>query len=501
MSGSTSNNNIIGSGSDVIVLQIAEDQADGQDAQFTVNVDGQQIGGVQTVTASQSAGQTETFTFEGNYAPGTQDIAVTFGNNFIYPGTTGDRNLYVDGVTYDGQTISTTTAAIYNSPLVPPTSTVGSMYGNVVYTVNDTTAIPAGAPPNPTVSPAPVSVGTGADTLVLNMAEDPYQGDAQFTVSVDGQQIGGVQTTTAVFDDGQTQEFDVHGNFGAGTHTVSVDFLNDLVGGYYPPGTPDLPPGGPWALDLEDRNLYVMGMSLDGGAPSTDAPWEISSDGTANFTVTAGSNPSATDANSGLFASDGVAATSDNAAIPPGSLTAGSGSGGSSGGMSFLPPPTTPATGTGSGSGTGTSGSGTTVSGTTGSGGGATGTTSGQDTLTINAAGYGVQGVDPQFTVFVDGTQVGGVNTVSATEYDGTSSGGNQAFTFTGDWGAGPHTIGIDYLNNSTTSTGDLANLFVNSIQYDGSTTTEFTQNFSVSNGFLYQDGTKNFTGIAAAHG
>jgi len=200
MSGSTSN--VIGSGSDSLTLNMAEDQALGVDAEFTVNVDGQQIGGVQTVTASQSAGQTEAFTFEGNFAPGTHDITVTFVNNFIYPGLSGDRNLYVDGVTYDGQTVSDTSTPIYQNPLFPPNSADGNNYGNAVFSVNDTTAVPAGASSTPTTTPAPVSVGSGPDTLVLNMAEDPYLGDAQFTVSVDGQQIGGTQTTTAVVAQG-----------------------------------------------------------------------------------------------------------------------------------------------------------------------------------------------------------------------------------------------------------------------------------------------------------
>jgi len=81
---------------------MAEDQAQGEHAQFSVNVDGKQIGGLQTVTASQSSGQTQTFTFNGDWAPGNHNVTVTFANNFIYPEQSGDRNLYVDGVTYDG---------------------------------------------------------------------------------------------------------------------------------------------------------------------------------------------------------------------------------------------------------------------------------------------------------------------------------------------------------------------------------------------------------------
>ena len=330
MSGSTSNNNVIGYGSDSIVLDMSEDQAVGVDAQFTVNVDGQQIGGLQSVSASHAAGQSEQFTFQGDFGQGQHNVTVTFANNFIYPGATADRNLYVNGVKYDGQTVSSSTTPIYQSPFFPPNSTTGNNYGNAIFSVNDTTSIPSGATPQGTTTPGPVSVGSGSDTLILNMAEDPYQGDAQFTVSVDGKQIGGTQTTTAVVEEGQSQEFDVHGNFGGGNHTVTVNYLNDAIGGYYPAGTPGLPPG-QWAIDTTDRNLYVMGMTLNGGSPASGAPWELSSSGSASFSVSSGSNPSA--GSSGQFASDGAAPTSNNAAITSASLASGS--------MSFVTPSST----------------------------------------------------------------------------------------------------------------------------------------------------------------
>jgi hypothetical protein len=331
MSGSTTNGGNINSGSDTITLKMSEDQALGVDAKFTVNVDGQQIGGLQTVTASHAAGQDQTFSFQGDYGPGSHNVIVTFDNNFIYPGVAGDRNLYVDAVTYDGQTVSDSTTPIYETPFFPPNSTEGNVYGNAVFQVNDTTAIPNGVTPQ-TTTPGPVSVGSGSDTLVLNMAEDAYQGDAQFTVSVDGNQIGGTQTTTAFVDQGQQQEFDVHGNFGGGDHTVSVNFLNDQIGAFYPDGTPGLPPG-QWADDTTDRNLYVMGMSLNGGAPASGTPWELSSSGSFSWNVGSGSNPSA-----GAGTSSG---TSDTAAITSGSLN--SNSTGSATGMSFVAPSDTSA--------------------------------------------------------------------------------------------------------------------------------------------------------------
>ncbi|MDR3536078.1 MAG: carbohydrate-binding domain-containing protein [Acetobacteraceae bacterium] len=344
MSGSISNGGTIGSGSDAIVLNMSEDSAAGTDAQFTVNVDGQQIGGRQTVTASHAAGQDETFTFLGNYAPGPHTVTVTFANNFLMPGTSGDRNVYVDGVNYDGQTISSTTTPIYQSPLFPPNSTQGDVWGNAVYSVIDTTAVPAGAPSTPTTTPSAVSVGSGSDTLVLNMAEDAYLGDAQFTVAVDGVQVGGTQTTTASLAEGQQQEFDVHGNWGAGNHTVAVTFTNDAIGAFYP--------GTQLAVDTTDRNLYVMGMTLDGGTAASGAPWELATDGTQDFTVTAGNNTSVGSAGSGssttattgstgtgsTSSSSGTSSsgTSDTATVDSSSL--GSGTTGSGSGMSFVAP-------------------------------------------------------------------------------------------------------------------------------------------------------------------
>lgn len=346
MSGTTNSGNVIGSGSDSIVLNMSEDQAEGQDAQFTVNVDGQQIGGVQTVTASHGAGQEEQFTFLGNFAPGQHDVTVSYLNNLILPGDSGDRNLYVDGVTYDGQTVSDTTTGIYSSAVYPPNSTDGPELGNAVFQVNDTTPVPAGTSSAVTPTVAPVSVGSGPDTLVLNMAEDYYNGDAQFNVTVDGQQIGGTLTTTAHSTSGQYQEFDIHGDFGSGSHTVGVTFLNDAIGGFYP-GTTN-------ANDTVDRNLYILGGSLDGGPPASGIPAEQATDGTTYFTVTAGNNPSATSTNSGLFGTDGVATSANNPAIPIASGGS-SGSGSSTGGSS-----------TGGASASGASDSGSSSSGATG---------------------------------------------------------------------------------------------------------------------------------------
>jgi len=106
----------------------------------------------------------------------------------------------------------------------------------------DTTPVLALPPPA-----VPPSIGSGMDSLVLDVSEDAYQGDAQFTVSIDGRQRGAVQTATASHAYGQAQAFTVKGNFGTSAHTVSVNFINDASGGA-----------------AGDRNLYVTGASING---------------------------------------------------------------------------------------------------------------------------------------------------------------------------------------------------------------------------------------------
>lgn len=312
MSGSTNNAKIIGSGSDTITLLMSQDPdgpagAPGTDGEFTLNVDGQQIGGIQDISALHAAGQDQAFTFAGDFAPGQHQVTVTFVNNNGTPGDkssvgdSGDRNIYVDGVTYDGQSVSNVTTPIYQSPGAPPNLS-SVVPGNAVFTVNDTTAIPDGGSPTAGSQPGPVNAGSGPDTLTLQMAEDPYNGDARFTVSVDGQQVGGTFTTTAVQYEGQQQAFNLSGNWGSGSHSVTVNYLSDSIGATTGDGL---------ALDNQDQNLYVHSVSYD-GVQADGTPLELANDGPETFNIPAG----------------GQAGTSNTASVTSASLSAGSPSSG-----------------------------------------------------------------------------------------------------------------------------------------------------------------------------
>jgi hypothetical protein len=97
----------LGTGSHTAQLLLAEDFYAG-DVQVTISVNGVQLGGVQTVTAQQANSAQELFTLKGNWT-GTPAISVNFMND-AWNGSTGngnDRNLYIDGISYDGVTVST----------------------------------------------------------------------------------------------------------------------------------------------------------------------------------------------------------------------------------------------------------------------------------------------------------------------------------------------------------------------------------------------------------
>ena len=210
-----------GSSPDNLTLSVSEDAWQGN-AQYTVSVDGKQVGGVYTATASHAAGQVTQQTISGSFGKGAHTVGVTFINDAYGGSVTTDRNLYINAAYYDGTQVTPSTIAEFTN-------------GTAAI------AVPASVP-NPNI-------------LTLHMAEDAYQGDAQFTVMIDGKQVGGTQTVTAPNVTGATQAFSFASVLSAGTHDVAISFLNDL-----------------YASPTQDRNLYVAGAELNSSALAA-APW------------------------------------------------------------------------------------------------------------------------------------------------------------------------------------------------------------------------------------
>ena len=223
---------------DTLSLQISEDAWMG-DAQYTVSVDGKQVGGTLTAHTLNTSGAGEQVSLQGNWGAGSHTVAIAFIND-AWGGTAAtDRNLYVKSIGYDGQTDANTSAAEYSN-------------GSVQFSVG-------GA--NPAVAAPP-------DKLVLNLSEDYYQGDAQFSVAIDGKTLTTPQAVTVLHSSGGTEQFVFSGNFGAGNHDVAVSFLNDAYA-----GTP-----------TTDRNLYVGSIGFDGNTFVSGGS-ALYSAGTQHFTV------------------------------------------------------------------------------------------------------------------------------------------------------------------------------------------------------------------------
>jgi hypothetical protein len=223
-----------GSGPDTLILHLSED-AWGGDAQFTLDVDGARIAGPTSVTVSHSSGNAQDFTYQGGFGAGPHTVAVHFIND-AWGGTAAtDRNLYVEGIDFNGQHYAGTAA---NNDAANGSSDPDA----AVMATDGTVSFPdvggASAPP----------AGAGPDTLVLHLSEDAWSGDAQFTLDVDGTQIAGPTSVMVAHSSGGFEDFTYNGNFGAGAHRVAVHFINDAWGG----------------TAAADRNLYVEGIDFNG---------------------------------------------------------------------------------------------------------------------------------------------------------------------------------------------------------------------------------------------
>lgn len=252
-----------------------------------------------------------------------------------------------------------------------------------------TTSTPA------TPTPAPATAPVAAAGLTLHVSGDMWAGGPKFTVAVDGHQVGGVYEVTAEHAAGATQDVTIAGSFTPGAHTVAVTFINDAH------GTPTYDPSSGWHMN--DRNLYVSGLSLGGVDYGVDAMTANSAargcdwldphaavmvdNGTATFGVTLGSQA--------------VPAT-PVAPVPPAASS------------SPVATPPTPAP-----------------------------AALPSDTLSFRVSGDSWMG-GPQFQVAVDGKVLDGLHEVTAAH--GSQSW--QEIAVSGAFGSGPHKVDVSFVND-----------------------------------------------------
>jgi Ca2+-binding RTX toxin-like protein len=209
-----------GQGADTLVLRVAQDAWQG-DAQYAVFVNGVRYGGVLKGFALREQDLTDTVTLRGNWGR-DNTLEVRFLNDAWGGSPDKDRNLHVQGLTLNGEELD---------GMVATRSSNGSLFFSVTEPV----------------APRSFSLGSGPDTLVLKLSQDYWRGDARFTVSVDGQQVGGVFTAAALRTHEQTDTITIRGDWGD-TVTLTVNFLNDSSIGQR----------------TADRNLHLDSVTLNG---------------------------------------------------------------------------------------------------------------------------------------------------------------------------------------------------------------------------------------------
>ena len=240
-------NTTIGFGQNPLVLRVSQDAYLGN-AEYALLLDGIPVDGIQMASTLHGSDQTDIVTIYADLLPGQHSVAVQFLND-RWGGTAGaDRNLYVEGITIDGLMVPGSNASLYTN---------GTRSFDFIES----------GPPTPTN----LNIGalTSPNLLQLRLSEDRYLGDAQYTISVDGQQIDGVQTATALHSLGQQDIRSVLGPFGPGPHVATVSFLNDRWDG----------------TASTDRNLYVEGISID-SMPVPDSHAALRAGGSVDFAFT-----------------------------------------------------------------------------------------------------------------------------------------------------------------------------------------------------------------------
>jgi RHS repeat-associated protein len=330
------------------------------------------------------------------------------------------------------------------------------------------------------------------DTLVVRVSEDAYTGDAQFNVWLDNVLVEGPVTATTLHSTGTFQEFTFNGNWGAGPHTVQVEFLNDAWGG---------------SADL-DRNLYVgsityNGVTSDGqladnnamnGQPDSDpnaAEMFINGFVTFNGVTGGSSNPSGPVHTTWSY---------DSAANGIGKLASATLDDGTGTGVAYqrvhtydsLGRPDTVAIGIGQAVTASSPKFAATYRPDDGRLAGVTypsglaleyayvpqlgylsqvKTPGAADSLTLRLS-EDAWSEDAQFQLSIDGTAIGTPTAVTTLHSSGTF----QEFNFTGNWGPGSHTVTIAFVNDgcawdasaNACFAGQDRNLYVGSITYDG---------------------------------
>lgn len=224
-----------------LTLHVSGDQWNGAPA-LTVLVDGKPVGGQYYITASHNAGQWQDIVIPGVSDPSR--VQLSFSNDSWGGTDATDRNVYVGWIDANGHKILGTNATINTASLGATLTDAAVMKTNGTITFDYP---PQNAPVVAKTAAAPVAADPAhSDQLVLHVSGDHWNGNPEFSVVVDGKQVGGLYQVTASHGAGQWQDIVIPGVTNA--HEVQIKFANDAYGG----------------SSATDRNIYIDSIEVNG---------------------------------------------------------------------------------------------------------------------------------------------------------------------------------------------------------------------------------------------
>lgn len=231
-SGATFATSTLGAGADTLVFKISQDAYEGA-AHYNLLVDGEVVSATELLAvALHSSGVADIVTVKGNWSPGVHTVLVQFLNDAWGGNAGADRNLYLEGVAFKDDAAASAVTLAGSSAALMSTGTK-----DLAFSVTPP-AVPASTS---------VSFGAGPDTLSFKTSQDAYQGDAKYNLLVDGMRVNPMAlTAVALHGSGATDTVLVKGNWAVGAHSIAIEFLNDAYDG----------------SAAMDRNLYVEGVSF-----------------------------------------------------------------------------------------------------------------------------------------------------------------------------------------------------------------------------------------------
>jgi beta-glucanase (GH16 family) len=212
-------------GQSTIKLHVSEDGWKG-DAQFQVFVDGKQVGGNHTVTASHRAGAWQDVVVTGDFgSAGPQKVEVKFVNDAWGGSASTDRNMYVDWVDVNGHRFEGENAS-FNSASLKTSATEAIMGSNGTLSF-DTDGSSRNATPTP--MPTPSTDPSGDVPVIGTLDATATPGGARTYVHTTGSTVNGTSGADDLYTNGAGQT--LKGNGGNDIFHISSDIDAKIVVG------------------------------------------------------------------------------------------------------------------------------------------------------------------------------------------------------------------------------------------------------------------------------